>query len=103
MPTRYASEKRALGVCDICGFTYKLKTLKMVVVNRRETNLRACPECWDPDHPQLQVGQYPVYDPQALRNPKPDTAQHAEARAQIVPLTAVTARGVVGTMEGVVQ
>ena len=31
-----------------------------------------CPECWDPDHPQLQLGMYPVDDPQALRNPRPD-------------------------------
>ena len=31
-----------------------------------------CPECWEPDHPQLQLGMYPVDDPQALRNPRRD-------------------------------
>ena len=31
-----------------------------------------CPVCWDPDQPQLQLGMYPVDDPQALRNPRPD-------------------------------
>ena len=31
-----------------------------------------CPECWDPDHPQLQLGMYPVDDPQGLRDPRPD-------------------------------
>ena len=31
-----------------------------------------CPVCWEPDHPQLKVGMYPVDDPQALRNPRPD-------------------------------
>ena len=29
-------------------------------------------ECWDPDQPQLQLGMYPVDDPQGLRNPRPD-------------------------------
>ena len=32
-----------------------------------------CDTCWDPDQPQLQLGMYPVDDPQALRNPRPDT------------------------------
>ena len=31
-----------------------------------------CPECWDPDQPQNQLGRYNVDDPQALRNPRPD-------------------------------
>ena len=38
MATRYASAKKALGVCDICGFTYKLRELKTVVVKNRDTN-----------------------------------------------------------------
>jgi hypothetical protein len=32
-----------------------------------------CPECWDPDQPQLQLGMFPVDDPQGLRNPRNDT------------------------------
>jgi len=36
-----------------------------------ETGLKVCPECWDPDQPQLQVGRWPVSDPQALRSPRP--------------------------------
>jgi len=35
-----------------------------------------CPTCWDPDHPQLQLGMYPVEDPQALRNPRPDNTYY---------------------------
>lgn len=31
-----------------------------------------CPECWDPDQPQLQLGMFPVDDPQAVRNPRHD-------------------------------
>ena len=31
-----------------------------------------CPTCWEPDQPQLQLGMYPVDDPQGVRNPRPD-------------------------------
>lgn len=75
MSTRFASAKKALGLCDVCGFSYKLKELRAVYVKGRNTNTLACPECWDPDHPQLRLGEFPVDDPQALRNPRPDTAE----------------------------
>jgi hypothetical protein len=39
----------------------------------KNINLLVCPTCWEPDQPQLQLGMYPVYDPQALQNPRPDT------------------------------
>jgi hypothetical protein len=31
----------------------------------------------DPDHPQLQLGMYPVEDPQAVREPRPDTTYYS--------------------------
>jgi hypothetical protein len=98
MATRFASAKKALGVCDICGFTYRLRELKNLVVKSRDTNMKACPECWNPDQPQLMLGSFPVDDPQALRNPRPDTNQYAASRAQIVPVrSAVDSGGTVGT------
>jgi hypothetical protein len=33
-----------------------------------------CKSCWDPDQPQLQLGLYPVNDPQAVREPRPDVS-----------------------------
>ena len=33
-----------------------------------------CPACWEQDQPQLQLGMYPVNDPQAVRNPRPDNS-----------------------------
>ena len=36
-----------------------------------------CPTCWDPDQPQLQLGMYPVDDPQGVRDPRPDTTYYA--------------------------
>jgi len=91
--TTFASAKNALGVCDICGFTYKLRTLRNLVQKGRDTNLKACEECWNPDHPQLKLGEFPVYDPQALQNPRPDTNQYATSRAQIIPVRSAVDTG----------
>lgn len=43
------------------------------MVNLKTTNIRVCPACFDPDHPQNQLGRHKVVDPQALRNARPDT------------------------------
>ncbi len=59
-------------MCDICGFRYKLRELKEIIRKGKSTNLKACPECWSPDHPQLKLGEFPVDDPQAIRDPRPD-------------------------------
>jgi hypothetical protein len=74
MPNRFASGKRAIAECDVCGQRYKLKELRSLVIKTKNVNVLACPECWNPDHPQLQLGMYPVDDPQALRNPRPDNS-----------------------------
>lgn len=73
MPNRFASGKRAIAECDRCGQRYKLKELKQLVIKTKNVNILVCPTCWEPDQPQLQLGMYPVDDPQALRNPRPDT------------------------------
>jgi hypothetical protein len=73
MPNRFASGKKSIAICDICGFQFKLKTLKTQVVKTKQINDRVCSECWSPDHPQLQLGMYPVEDPQAVRNARRDT------------------------------
>jgi len=69
---RYASGKNAIAECDRCGQRFKLKILKTEIIKTKEYNLMVCPPCWDPDHPQLQLGMFPVDVPQALRNPRPD-------------------------------
>jgi hypothetical protein len=73
MPNRFASGKRAIAECDRCGQQFKLKQLKEEVIKQRKYQLLVCPECWDPDQPQLMLGTFPVEDPQALRNPRRDT------------------------------
>lgn len=77
MSNRFSSGKNAIAQCDRCGFRYKLKILKTEVVKTKPYNVRVCPSCWDPDHPQLQLGMYPVEDPQAVRNPRPDTTYYS--------------------------
>lgn len=62
----------ALGQCDICGFHYRLNTLKAVIYDQRPTGSLACQSCWDEDNPQLQLGRQKIFDPQSLRDPRPD-------------------------------
>lgn len=73
MANRFASGKHSIAQCDRCGFRFKLKELKTQVLKTKQYNVLVCPSCWDPDHPQLQLGMYPVDDPQAVRNPRRDT------------------------------
>lgn len=72
MGNKFASGKNAISECDRCGFRYKLKQLKRLIIKTKNVNILVCPECWEPDQPQLQLGMYPIDDPQALRNPRPD-------------------------------
>jgi len=74
---RFASGKYSIAECDRCGQRYKLKQLKFEVIKTKLYQLKVCPECWDPDHPQLQLGMYPVDDPQAVRQPRPDLSYDA--------------------------
>ena len=80
MSNRFASKKRAIAECDICGFQFKLKELRSLVVRGRDTNTLACTECWSPDHPQNKQGMYPVRDPQAILNSRSDFAGRDSSR-----------------------
>jgi hypothetical protein len=74
MPSKFASGKYAIAQCDRCNFRFKLKELKTLTIKTKNVNILVCKACWDPDQPQLQLGMYPVNDPQALRNPRPDNS-----------------------------
>ena len=73
MPSKFASGRWAISQCDRCNFRFPLKKLRRLVIKTKNINLLVCPECWEADQPQLQLGMYPVNDPQALRNPRPDS------------------------------
>jgi hypothetical protein len=87
MGNRFASGKNAIAECDRCGFQYKLTVLRKEIIKTKNYNILVCPSCWDPDQPQLQLGMYPVDDPQGLRDPRPDTTYYASG---------VTADGSIG-------
>jgi hypothetical protein len=74
MATKFAVGKKAFGFCDVCGQRYKLSELRKLTIKTKQVNIKACPECWNPDQPQLSLGLYPVFDPQALREPRPDNS-----------------------------
>ena len=79
MPSKYSSGKHAIAQCDRCNFRYKLKQLKRLVIKTKNVNILVCPECWEPDQPQLSLGLYPVNDPQAVRNPRPDSPSYYQS------------------------
>lgn len=94
MGNRFTSGRKAIAECDRCGQQFKLKQLKEEIIKTKRYQLLVCPECWDPDHPQLQLGMYPVDDPQALRNPRKDTTYYTSG---------VTVNGTLGEGSRIIQ
>ncbi len=74
MGNRFSSAKNSIAECDRCGFRYKLKELKKLTIKTKQVSIKVCKTCWEPDQPQLQLGMYPVQDPQAVREPRPDNS-----------------------------
>jgi len=74
MPSKFASGKYAIAQCDRCDQRYKLKELRIQILKTKPYRIKVCKTCWDPDHPQLSLGLYPVNDPQAVREPRPDVS-----------------------------
>jgi hypothetical protein len=103
MSNKFASSKRAIAECDICGFRYKLRKLKELIIKDTPTQIMACPECWNPSHPQLKLGTFPVEDPQAIRNPRPDFTGYPQSRSQVVPLFGVQATTWAGVLTVVIS
>lgn len=90
MPSKFSSGKFAIAQCDRCNFRYKLKQLRRLVIKTKNVNMLVCPSCWDPDHPQLQLGMYPVNDPQAVENPRTDSNSYYVAGLNGLQLTEQT-------------
>jgi len=77
MPSNFASGKHSIAECDRCGQRFKLSQLRKLTIKTRMVSIKVCNECWEPDQPQLQLGMYPVNDPQAVREPRPDISYYA--------------------------
>lgn len=74
MGSKYASGKNSIAECDRCGFRYMLKELRKLTIKTKQVSIKVCKNCWEPDQPQLSLGLYPVNDPQAVREPRPDVS-----------------------------
>lgn len=83
MPNRFASGKYAIAECDRCAQRFKLKELRIQTVKTKPYKVKVCRSCWDPDHPQLQLGMYPVDDPQAVREPRPDVSYQVSGNSGV--------------------
>jgi len=86
MPSNFAAGKYAIAECDRCGQRYKLTQLKKLTIKTKQVSIKVCPECWEPDQPQLQLGMYPVNDPQAVREPRPDTSYYGAGQTGLQTL-----------------
>jgi hypothetical protein len=76
MASKYSSGKYSIAECDRCGFRYKLTELRKLTIKTKNVNIKVCKTCWEPDQPQLSLGLYPVNDPQAVREPRPDISYY---------------------------
>ena len=76
MGNRFSSAKNSIAECDRCGFRFKLTELKKLIIKTKQVSIKVCQSCWEPDQPQLSLGMYPVDDPQAVREPRPDTSYY---------------------------
>lgn len=76
MGNRFSSAKNSIAECDRCGFRFKLTELKKLIIKTKQVSIKVCQSCWEPDQPQLSLGMYPVQDPQAVREPRPDTSYY---------------------------
>jgi len=61
----FAAGKKAWGICDISGFRYRLRDMKMTW-----DGLLVGPDQWSPKQPQLSPPHFAA-DPEALLNPRP--------------------------------
>jgi hypothetical protein len=101
MPSKYASGKYAIAECDRCAQRFMLKELKKEVIKTKLYQIKVCPACFDPDQPQLSLGLYPVNDPQAVREPRPDVSYLVSGNSGIqVANTGSNAEDAFGYPEG---
>ena len=102
MTNRFASGQKAISECDVCGFRYRLRELQPLIIKGKNTNILACTECWNPDHPQLHLGEYPVSDPQAIRNPRPDFTGYPLSRELVLPVATPALIPAIGSVKIVI-
>jgi len=84
MSTKYSSGKNAIAECDRCGFRYKLHELRTEIVKTKPYRIKVCRTCFNPDQPQLLLGTFPVFDPQAVQEPRPDVSYYVSGQSGVL-------------------
>ena len=74
----FASGKRAYGICDISGFRYRLRDMKMTW-----DGFLVGPDQWEPKQPQLNPPHFSP-DAEAIRNPRPQVSSSLVAGEGVV-------------------
>jgi hypothetical protein len=99
---KFATGKFALGICDICGVSYRFFELRGTTVRGHPTYLMSCPICWDLDHPQNflpdAVRMWGT-DPEAIRNARPENDYPSRILPNWRPCDALLMRMALGNVE----
>lgn len=85
MAVKYSSGKYTQAACDRCAEWVLLRKLRKLVIKDTVTNIKVCSKCWEPSHPQLRLGEFNVIDPQAVREPRPDSPEIIPSPPYIPP------------------
>jgi hypothetical protein len=72
----FSSGKNSHFECERCGFVYDYNEQKSEFWRGKPKHNKVCPDCYDPDHPQLFIDQVRPVDAMALKNPRPLTGDY---------------------------
>jgi|SRR6516162_1677900 hypothetical protein len=97
--TKFARGTYSKGVCDVCSVSYPLHELRTTTIRGRATHIKACPECWDKEHPQNFLPEALHIDGQALRDPRPENFWPSRVLPHWYPVDSVVMQTYIGDVE----
>lgn len=77
MARMFATGRRALAICDRCGFQIRYRELRAEYSDGHTTGMKVCSACWDPDVPEDPPM---VIDAEQLRDPRSDFREREVSR-----------------------
>ena len=58
--------------------------LRTEIVKTKPYRIKVCKACFNPDQPQLLLGTFPVFDPQAVQEPRPDVSYYVSGQSGVL-------------------
>lgn len=85
--SNFASERYAIGICDRCGRTFKLKKLRNESKNLNYSSIKVCEDCFDKENLQAVGSSLVIRHDTTLKDPAIDNAldQSREIEETIIP------------------